>query len=393
MRRFLTILVLLSILLTISATSQEAEEILRSYQRNFVIGNLTTKIQVLQKAATVESVEMGALYSQSLNFVIDNIDIFENDSVIRELAILSVRLLGLSNYVDSRAALWELFTIEDHPSVRIEVMNTLGELSPSDPDIAEKLNKWLSAQNSLFNAGRTVDLGVISETVVSLGRIGESTSFPVLFSASIVGYSDDVSRRAREALYEIEGDFRDLILRVLEENSIREKLEAFRIAMSNEGLSDADKGTIAAQSLKKGLYFDAETDVEKDIMRELRYESVEILTEQNWSASTIDMIEHFDILLQEQTLGFAKDPQIIDAITGLGSMGTHEAAGRLALYLNVLSSDVENDKPVSDPVALAVIENLGRLGDKEAFDSLLFVGFLNYSDEVRKAADDALKKL
>jgi hypothetical protein len=42
---------------------------------------------------------------------------------------------------------------------------------------------------------------------------------------------------------------------------------------------------------------------------------------------------------------------------------------------------------------LAVVGNLGILGDKTAFDHLLYIGYLQYPESVKRAARDALQKL
>ena len=74
-------------------------------------------------------------------------------------------------------------------------------------------------------------------------------------------------------------------------------------------------------------------------------------------------------------------------------MATHEAAVRLALYLDILNSDVENGKKVEDNIVLAVIRSLGELGDNVAFDYLLYAGYLDYSDSIKKAARESLNRL
>ena len=42
---------------------------------------------------------------------------------------------------------------------------------------------------------------------------------------------------------------------------------------------------------------------------------------------------------------------------------------------------------------LALIQALGDLGDKTAFDYLLYVGYLEYPESVKKASRDALARL
>jgi hypothetical protein len=393
MSRVLSIVVVLILLVTVHVVAQEHAEVLQAFQKNFVRGNLTTKIQVLQDAAGQSGVEMGPLYLQALDFVIDNSRIFENDLIARELGILAVRLIGLSSYDPALQSLWELFTVDDNRTVRIEVLSAVADLAPVDPRLVKNLNRWLSGQNDLLRVGEEVALDVVEEAIVTLGKIGDDSSFPVLFTVSILGGSDDIDTKARDALYSIEGDFQELILRVVEENPLAEKLEALRIGFSNIDLTDSAKGQIAEVALKSGLNGSVTLAAEKEFLRQLRYESIRMLTKLARSQATTDVINHFDQTLQEKTLGIGRTSHVLEAIQCLGAMNTHEAAVRLALYLDILNSDVERGKNVEDDVVLAVIQSLGDLGDKVAFDYLLYAGYLDYSDSIKRAARESLNRL
>ena len=392
-RRFVVIGVAMLGMLTSHLAAQDESEIQKAYQKNFVRGNLNTKIQVLQDAANQEEIDMGPLYLLALNFVIDNTRIFENDLLARELTVLCVRLIGISKYLEAVDPLWELFILDDSTIVRVEILNTLGSIKPSDPKLIRSINRWLSGQNEKFAEGQEFDVDVVEEAVVTLGRIGDDSSFPVLFTVSLLGSTDNLERKAREALYSIEGNFRELVLRVIKENALSEKLEALRIAVNNEELLDGDKAVIAEAGLSLGLNTSATNNDDRELLRQIRYESVRVLIRSRWAASTSDVIAHFDNTLQELALGIGRKSHVLDAIMALGAMSTHEAAVRLAVYLDVLNSDMENGKTVDDEVVLAVIQNLGLLGDKIAFDYLLYAGYLDYSDTIKKAARDALNRL
>ena len=54
---------------------------------------------------------------------------------------------------------------------------------------------------------------------------------------------------------------------------------------------------------------------------------------------------------------------------------------------------MEKGTPVASEIVLAVINTLGAIGDKSAFDSLLAVTYLNYEESVLTAARDALSGL
>ncbi|MAG14023.1 MAG: hypothetical protein CMN78_05450 [Spirochaetales bacterium] len=384
---------LIFLLCSIHIWAQDSDAVLQAFQKNFVRGNLTTKIQVLQDAILQSEIDMGPLYLQSLDFVIDNADIFENDLVARELAVLSIRLIGLAGHRNALFPLWELFVLDSTRTVRIEILNAIGGLIPIDNELVLNINGWLQTQNEKLRRGEDVDAEVLEEAVVTLGKIGDDSSFPVLFTVSILGGSNEIDEKAREALYSIEGDFKELILRVIEKNSLQEKLEALRIGLANDDLFDRHKGQIAEVALKKGLYEQTTQAADREFLRQLRYESIRVLTELSWSQATTDAVAHFEKTLEEQAIGIGRTFHVIEAVECLGSMASHEAAVRLALYLDILNSDVENGKDVEDDIVLSVIRSLGALGDIVAFDYLLYAGYLDYSDSIKKAARESLNRL
>ncbi|RPJ07961.1 MAG: hypothetical protein EHM28_05585 [Spirochaetaceae bacterium] len=74
-------------------------------------------------------------------------------------------------------------------------------------------------------------------------------------------------------------------------------------------------------------------------------------------------------------------------------MGNNEAAVRLSQYLDQLNAYTENRKVYDEQIVTAVVQSLGKLGDKFAFDYLMRVKFLNYSAAIKAEADAAINKI
>jgi HEAT repeat protein len=91
--------------------------------------------------------------------------------------------------------------------------------------------------------------------------------------------------------------------------------------------------------------------------------------------------------------GATSKAEFLEAIACLGAMGSTEAAQALALYLQFINAQTEQGSPFDEDVLLASIRALGELGDKAAFDYLLQIGYLQYTEAVKRAAKDALLKL
>jgi hypothetical protein len=393
MKRLIACMSFLVVLSIACVSAEDDTERLRAFQRNFLRASLTTKIQVLQDASDEPGSDMGPLYLQALDFAIENAALLRDDPVARELSILAVRLVGISGYRNALLPLWDLFTLDSNSSVRVEILSAITDLVPADAAVVQKLNEWIREQVSAFRNGDSVDLTVLSEAALTLGALGDENSFPVLFSMSTSGFPDAVAAKARVALYQIEGDFNDLIVKVIRENPATEKLEALRIAIANDNLTVDEKARIAEIALSQALSLVPRSAAEREYQRQLRYESVRVIAENGRFSATDDIIAHFDMLLEEFPVGTARLSHVLESIDALGSMGNHEAAVRLSLYLDVLNSDVEGGKTVEEQIVLTVMKNLGKLGDKVAFDYLLYVGYLEYSERVKTAARDAISRL
>jgi hypothetical protein len=384
--------VLLVVLLGLPLAAQEENGLLTPYRKSFARGSLSTKIQVLQDASNEDLQGMRPLYLQALRFYMDNISILENDATAIEMTKLSVTLIGKSGYTNAASPLWELFSAVDHTGIRVSVMNALGELLEPDHELVAKLERWLNEQNSSFRSGEEVDVQVLAEAVRTLGDIGSPSSFPVLFAAAHLGYPDRVSQASREALGSIEGDLTERVAAVIRQGFAGEKLSALEWALERDFFSKEQKGRIAHTALEAGLASSSNAAENKQL-RELRYAAVRRLTELSWSEATPTVIEHFNRTVTEVERGIADEARLLEAISALGAMGTHEAAKRLTLYLEVLNSYVENGRSINERVALTVIRNLGRIGDRIAFDHVLYTRYLDYSRSVKEAAREVLQDL
>ena len=83
----------------------------------------------------------------------------------------------------------------------------------------------------------------------------------------------------------------------------------------------------------------------------------------------------------------------MEAIVCLGVMSSSEAAHVLALQLGFFNSQTERTGEYDEAIVLALINALGELADKAAFDNLLYIGYLNYPDKIQSAAREALARL
>jgi HEAT repeat protein len=283
--------------------------------------------------------------------------------------------------------------VDPDTQLRARSAAALGATAAGDPDIIQGLNRLLDSENSVLSTGKVPDLQVVSAVVQALGRIGDPSSFPVLFTAMNRGYSDQVAAAARNALLSLKGDFKEMLIGVLKTGLVSEKPAVFDMAMETDRLTAEQKGQVAEYALDVALHTGVADNTGKEVLRAMRFAAARGLAQRRWSPATPLLVEHLDMTIMEYDRGLADKRYLLEAVAALGTMGSHEAAVRLTQYLVLLNSYAEKDKGFDEQVVLTVLDNLGTLGDKVAFDDLMYTQYLNYSAAVKKAARSALDNL
>jgi len=391
MRKYIIVLVLFFVI-SIFVNAEDSNPILSAMQKNFARGSLSTKIQVLQDSAEYPDINMGPLYGEALDFILNNSKNLASDLSARELTILVVRLSGINGYNDASPILWQLFNTYEDEQVQVEILGSLAVIAPNPMVIAE-LNKWLKLQNNRFRSGLVVPEQVVSEAVVTLGELGDSSSFPIVFSTGSAKYSDDITYKANIALKNLGGSYSQSLVEVIKNSVPLDKISALNLAIADSEMPIEEKGGLFKMALDIGLVVKVENPQYEKYIRELRYSAIRQLSLLKWADASELIIEHFNLVILEYERGISPKSTVLEAISCLGSIGTHEAAARLTLYLEFMNTYMENGQGTDLQISLAVMKNIGIIGDSVAFDDLLYSGYLDYPVSVKKAAREALNNL
>lgn len=363
------------------------------FLKNFEKGSPDVKYQVLLDAVDMGIEGMGLLFHKALLYVLNRTDSLDTEDTLIRIALSSVKQLHAIHYTESVNDLWRLFMETGHTELRVSILIALGDTGKDNPVIIDKMNRWLDSRNAIFLTGKRMDQQVIIACVQALGRIGDPSSFSPVFATMILHYSALVSSTAKQALDMIKGDVSQLYMNVIMEGRMPEKKQSLLISIKSTQLNDQEKSRIAEFALDFALHFSPVNQDARIESLEIRYIAAEFLSENGWSNATELMIEHFNQAIFDLDNGRVQKSFLLQAIEGLGNMKTHEAAKRLTLYLEHINSFTENEKVYDEQTVLAVIYALEHLGDRIANAALLYSRYLNYSDTVKKAAQDALRNL
>ncbi len=374
--------------------AQEASKVLETFRRNFAIASLDVKIQILQDASNnAAASEFGPLYQQAVDFALNNTSLIPTDPRFRQLASLAAEQLERADYQPAKYSLWKMFLTDNDTTLRVRIASSLGTIAAGDAEIIKGLNQFLDAQNSVQASGKAPDAQVVGAVVDAMGRLGDPSSFPIVFTAMTLQYSERISAAAKEALLATKGSLKDLIVGVIKTGSVSEKKVALNMALTTDPLSEDQKAQIAEYALDVALHTSVPDNPGKIALREVRFIATRALDERKWASATSLLIEGIDMTIVEYDRGLADKSFLIEAIAALGATGTHEASVRLTQYLVLLNSYTEKGKGYDEQIVLALLDNLGALADKVAFDDLMYTQYLNYTAAIKKSARAALEKL
>jgi len=373
--------------------AQDSTALIDTYKRNFARSSLGTKLELLKDASAYDTVNMGPLYDSAITFVLGNVSLLATDSVLRDMAVLSVNMIRKYKYSPASTNLWSLFNAYKDDMVRVPILQTLGEVSVGDPSILKELNAFLDTQISLYKGGVKLDMAVLDTAIHSIGKLGDASSFPYLFAAYTANAGKAITDRAGIAMAALKGDYASFLMEVIRTHQPAQKAAALDAGLRGEALSPDKRAALAETALSVGVSYQSVVQSEQVAIVSLRASAARELAAREWQKASPLAIRHFYDFQLQFNRGQVSKSNFLESIALLGAMGTTEAAQTLSLYLQIINTETEQGKSFDEQVALAVVNNLGRLGDKTAFDYLLYIGYLQYPESVKKASRDALQKL
>jgi HEAT repeat protein len=360
-------------------------------------------VGILLDAATDDRASefIGQLYEYALNFSLQNADILRGDPDLLNLTVIAARGVGNRSYTRSVDTLWKIFVGFRDSQVRIAALDALALLARGHTPILENLNQFLANQNSLYRSNMDVDIPTISACINALGNLGDESSFPVLFAVIITGYPEPLGAQAAEALEKLPGDMKANLTEILRKNPPLEKLAVFRAALASRNMSDAEKGAFAQTALEIGMQKDSVLNGGETALAMLCFLAVQTIRDFKWTRADPVVVQYFYQVqseYQENRTSQRRD-LLLEVISCLAVMDSSDAAQALSLQLGYLNSQFERTSKdgtfgeSDEALVTGVINALGQLGDRIAFDNLHYVGYLDYPERVKAAAREALNNL
>ena len=296
--------------------------------------------------------------------------------------------IDISNNNDP-SSLWKLFLDNPDSKTGIDICIKLGTLGKGNKTIIDNLNSYLMGKNLLFRSGESVNYTLVSACISAIMDLGDSSSYPALFSVLYAGYPEVIASEAQGALEVIPGNLYQFLVNVIYYNPPEEKFAAFRIGADSDKINVSQRGQLAEIALEQGLNADEE-NIDMTIMR---YSAVLLLTQLRWTRANALAIRHYYRVQADYLHNLAPKERYIEAIACLGAVGNSDATSILGLQLGLINVKTERTGSYDAEITLAVVKALGNIGSNAAFDQLLYVENLSYTEDIQAAAREAVDRL
>ncbi len=371
MKKIITKLAILSILFNFTGTINAAAK--TSCTKDFIKGNITDKTSAVREANGEEGIWLS---TKALEFALENKQYIGTDRDLDGLvisAILSIPADYFSKYPQQAAILMKYFIdifkgFNDSSTVQIAVLQKITAIK----DKTDIKNFTAILNEYIQNVNPGADSSLIKAVINTLEITGNRDSFVILYNLwnnkRFSAFYEDIEK----ALINLSAFSVNEIIQIIRSKDITQTCKVFALTQKNSKISKNLLCEISEISLSETILLVDSASKFTNEVNNLQSQCLSILEENKWTRASSIAIDY---------LRFCK--KMFD-----NGVITEEYFSRV-----ISSMKKEKDEKLSIPVVKAVINTLGAIGNKTAFDYLLAVTYLSYPDEVLSAAREALAGL
>lgn len=362
--------------------------------RKFIKGNISDKAEAVKNAGQEDS---DTLCEMGLNFVIESFASLGEDTELNELAVASVLALPRAPYTDDKKneeiadKLFLIFNSSSDESVKIAVLSRLEYYSYGD-----NLTKAVGLINSFLKNASPLDKNfksIIEPALLTLSKIGNFESLAIIFDAYVDNRWADFTPQVENALLILSANSIENTLKIIYGSDISNISKYFELVKKSDKILKNFQSEIAENVLFKVSNNTENLPEDFDSIETLRISALQVIAENKWARASTQVATNFKLAKKNYDQKKLSESQFIDVIKYTAALSSSEVVQALSDCLADFNRSTEKNSTPAEPVMLALISALGELGDKTAFDNLLYVSYLNYPADVVEAAKKALALL
>ena len=387
MKKFLSLIFLMTAVISVNAETSKIK---------FIKGNIADKTSAVREAGGAEAEWIS---DQAVAFCLENKAALGNDRELDGLAVAAV--LSYSPEIvkkqseNQKQTLTEnfisLFTeFNKSSTVQIAVISKIIALKDSLPSASftALLNSYLKTTDV-----KTADSGVFKASISALESIGNSESFKLLYGYLNDNAYSNYKKEIEKTTIALIPNAMDEVIGLIKGSDMKKISSIFELVQKNSQISKKNLCEISENVLSESiLLIDSSSGISEENLK-LQLTALSILSENSWTRASASALTCFDLSKKQYEKKNMDEEGFKTVITSLRNIAPLDSVAPLISYLEELNDRTEKGSPVASEIVLAVINTLGAIGDKAAFDSLLAVTYLTYEESVLTAAREALSGL
>ena len=379
-----------TILMTISAALFAAPSV--SPKVKFVKGNIQDKIASVKEDAKDNTY---GIAQAGIDFVIENIELLKDDRDFAGLAVASVYAYPENEFTENIVLTMDKFgsifySIKDQ-NVRVSVLDKLLTISSKIPnkESIDFVNNYIKSAS--YDKVPLTD--VEKKSIQVLSKIGNETSFETLYEIYIHNIWPAYKSEIKDSLVSLASKSTHLLINSVRNADFNEMKQIYSIFIDNSELSSTIKSEIAENLLSNSMIIIRDSSKISKELSAFQFDNCNIICNNNWTRGYALVISYFDVAKTEFKAGYLTKAEFAKVISCVEKTASKDSVKVLTAYLEELNKETEKGSLPAENIVSAVIQALGNLGDKSAFDCLLFTTYLNYPEDIIAQARRALSSL
>ena len=388
MKRIVFILVFIFCRFSVFAIDQDE---LLNLRKDFISAGIDAKAVILRSLSQSDDRSLIPIYQDAVEYVKNSYAILQNDEKLLNIGIIAVTKLGELNDLKASGSIRYLFSTVENEDFQIACLKSISKLVQKDSAFTDYLNSLYETGLSDLISGKAFNVNLLRVYAETLGNFADPSSFDVLIKTLFYPVNDGLKNTVKTALNNISFNYFDEIFAKTLQKNIQYIWTLYLLAKENKRIEGTELGRISELVFDYGLKNLQDVDFES--AENLIEKTLPVLSALKWSKASSQVNKFFYYVQGLRKTNRRGDELLIKIIDCMGNLGTIECSQNLSIFLGVLNSETEKTKQYSEPLVLSVITALRKLGDKTAFDYLLYVEYLNYSETVKQASRNAIEEL
>ena len=391
-------------------------------EKRFIKGNISEKITIIQN---LKSEEIIPLSKKALDFSIENFDSLSADAELSRLAVAAVRSLPWSENevkkikIENRRAIAEKFMTVFSLFKNADLCNAIMERLPSyclydgekeKIQFVDFLCDYLSTaykngEKALPSHEKCI---LLLAKTVSENNLKNNEALSIIFSIYASKIWPEYQTSSGEALIMLCADSFSDIIKIFSVSRIGDFGDFFLLLKNSSKITQNSLCDVAENALLIAINNSEKlrgNKEESEKFSKFQVDAQDVLCENKWSHAANVVNENIILAKKSYEKKEISESDFVHLIASSVAIPSGALVKTLTDFLSACNGKVErldkiasgeksekNEMPAKS-VVLALISALGELGDKTAFDTLLFVTYLNYPAEVIDEAKLSLAKL